>query len=60
MGWPCISFGSHGAAGAGRISATSVSSRGACSERARYISSTAGASLARHATTPPTISGPTS
>ena len=59
IGLPCISFGSHGAGGAGRMSATSVSSGGACSASVRYSSSTLGASLAGQATTPPTISGPT-
>ncbi|MGD2064701.1 MAG: hypothetical protein PVF51_14130 [Nitrospirota bacterium] len=59
IGVPWISFGSQGAGGAGPMKVTSVSSGGAFSARPRKSSSTAGASLAGQATTPPTTSGPT-
>ena len=59
IGFPCISGGSQGAGGAGRIRHTRVSSRGASAASVRYSSSTRGASLAGQATTPPTTSGPT-
>ena len=59
MNWPCTSFGSHGAGGARRSTATLVSSRGAAAESSRYASSTCTASSPRHAMAPPRISGPT-
>src|SRR5688572_340161 len=59
MGLPCISLGSHGAGGAGRIAPTTTSSGGALSIVLRHSSRTSGASSARHAIAPPMMSGPT-